>query len=138
MRKITYRVKSSPANMYAQGSLITSEDLINDYVASLRETEDADHIGYITTTDPSEAVAYICDAWGIELTTVSIDVTCPVCGGKLIWQNDIMAKDVFTNPDEYDDEAIVTDYVCGNCGRLITVTDPTKEEKKSLYFWQKK
>lgn len=137
MRK-QYRVeKSGPGSQYERGSLITDEQLIKDYLATLSDTEDADHIGYIQTTNKDEAVAYIADAWEMELTYVGDDMICPICGGRLLWQNDNLVKDIFDDSTGYDEYAIISDYICMNCGRLVTITDPTEEDKKLFDFWKK-
>ena len=70
----TYKVISDIENIYQPNTIITSDTLINDFLNTCNETEDADLIGWIytlkeTNTDNSiaQAIAFIADAWDIQL-----------------------------------------------------------------------
>lgn len=73
----TYKVIYDKLNTYQPNSVITSDTLINDYLDTCRETEDADLIGWLhtlkeTNTDNSiaRAIAFITDAWDIQLEEI--------------------------------------------------------------------
>lgn len=73
----TYKVISDIENIYQPYSIITSDKLINDYLECCNETEDADLIGWLytlkeTNTDNSiaQAMAFITDAWNIQLQEI--------------------------------------------------------------------
>jgi len=70
----TYKVISDIENIYQPNTIITSDTLINDFLNTCNETEDADLIGWLytlkeTDTDNSiaQAIAFITDAWDIQL-----------------------------------------------------------------------
>ena len=73
----TYKVISDIENIYQPNTIITSDTLINDFLNTCNETEDADLIGWLYTlkesnTDNSiaEAMAFITDAWDIQLEEI--------------------------------------------------------------------
>ena len=61
---------------------------------------------------------------------------CPICGGELIWQSEFMANECY-DVYEGDEEATVQYWQCSNCGRMLEITDPTKEERDTSYadYW---
>lgn len=73
----TYKVISDSENVYQPNTIISSDTLINDYLDTCNQTEDADLIGWLYTlkesnTDNSitQAIEFITDAWDIELEEI--------------------------------------------------------------------
>jgi hypothetical protein len=73
----TYKVIADIENVYLPNTIITSDTLINDYLRQCKGIEDADLIGWLHTlkeanTDNSiaQAVAFIADAWDIQLEEI--------------------------------------------------------------------
>lgn len=66
-----YKVLSSKENIYQKGEIIEDDTLINRFVETCNEVEDADFIGYILTTDKKEALELICNLWNINLQKLS-------------------------------------------------------------------
>lgn len=73
----TYKIISDSENIYLPNTIITSDTLINDFIDTCNETEDADLIGWLYTlkegnTDNSitQAISFIADAWNIQLEEI--------------------------------------------------------------------
>lgn len=72
-----YKVISDIENTYQPNSVITSNKLINDFLNTCNETEDADLIGWLytlkennTNNSIEEAITFITDAWNIKLEEI--------------------------------------------------------------------
>ena len=72
-----YKVISDIENTYQPNSVITSNKLINDFLNTCNETEDADLIGWLYTLKENnannsieEAITFITDAWNIQLEEI--------------------------------------------------------------------
>ena len=72
-----YKVIADIENVYQPNTIITSDTIINDYLACCNKTEDADLIGWIytlkeTNTDNSisQAITFITDEWDIKLEEI--------------------------------------------------------------------
>lgn len=72
-----YKVIADIENVYQPNTIITSDTIINDYLAYCNKTEDADLIGWIytlkeTNTDNSisQAITFITDEWDIKLEEI--------------------------------------------------------------------
>lgn len=72
-----YKVISDIENTYQPNSVITSNKLINDFLNTCNETEDADLIGWLYTLKENnanksieEAITFITDAWNIKLEEI--------------------------------------------------------------------
>ena len=63
-------------------------------------------------------------------------MTCPYCGGRMVWSTPDMAYELC---DEYDEEdtAVVDYYVCQECGRDFEIYEPNEEARKTTYkqYW---
>lgn len=73
----TYKIIADSENVYLPNTIITSDELINDYLDCCNQKEDADLIGWLHTlkeanTDNSiaQAIAFIADAWDIHLEEI--------------------------------------------------------------------
>ena len=72
-----YKVIADKENVYQPNTIITSDTIINDYLACCNKTEDADLIGWLytlkeTNTDNSisQAITFITDTWDIQLEEI--------------------------------------------------------------------
>lgn len=72
-----YKVISDIENIYQPNSIITSDKLINDFLNTCNETEDADLIGWLytlkennTNNSITQAIEFITDAWNIQLEEI--------------------------------------------------------------------
>ena len=72
-----YKVIADIENVYQPNTIITSDTIINVYLACCNKTEDADLIGWIytlkeTNTDNSitQAITFITDTWDIQLEEI--------------------------------------------------------------------
>lgn len=82
----TYKIISDILNIYQPNTIITSNILINDYLKRCNDKEDADLIGWLHTlkeanTDNSiaQAMAFITDAWNIQLEEIKENKTLNKC-----------------------------------------------------------
>lgn len=73
----TYKVIEDKGEVYNPNQIITSDELIGDYLDICNDKEDADLIGWIIAlqrqnTDKSidEAIRFITDAWEITLEEI--------------------------------------------------------------------
>lgn len=72
-----YKIVHDVENVYADGTIISSDNLIEDYLDVCNSTEDADLIGWLYTlkqrnTEKSirQAVDFIADMWGIKIEEI--------------------------------------------------------------------
>lgn len=66
--KYEVEILADPGEVYAEGDTIDASDFINDYIGANDKNESL--CDYITTATIPEALAYICEAWGIEANLV--------------------------------------------------------------------
>ena len=73
----TYKIISDSENVYQPNTIITSDTLINDFIDTCNERENADLIEWLYTlkesnTDNSitQAISFIADAWNIHLEEI--------------------------------------------------------------------
>lgn len=59
---------------------------------------------------------------------------CWRCGHELICSGNFMISDYGDDLNE-DDDAIITNYFCSNCGASYEVTDTPENEKKHYPYW---
>lgn len=59
---------------------------------------------------------------------------CLFCRGELCWNSDFTRDEVFSDGDE---SGIVSYYTCMRCGREYEISEPTEEEKNTMYsdYW---
>lgn len=72
-----YKIVHDGENVYADGTIISSDSLIEDYLDVCNSTEDADLIGWLYTlkqrnTEQSirQAIYFIADMWNIEIEEI--------------------------------------------------------------------
>lgn len=73
----TYKIISDSENVYQPNTIISSDTLINDFIDTCNERENADLIEWLYTlkennTDNSitQAISFIADAWDIHLEEI--------------------------------------------------------------------
>ena len=66
-------------------------------------------------------------------------MTCPYCGGRMIWGSSCMANE---RVDGYEDEdtAVIDYYRCDTCGRDYEIVEPNETERETEYraYWNGK
>lgn len=73
----TYKIIADSKNVYLPNTIITSDTLINDFLACCNQTEDADLLGWLytlketnTDNDITMAITFIADTWNIQLEEI--------------------------------------------------------------------
>ena len=124
---------------YKVNDLISDEELFEDYESDEdTDWDDVSMVSYLRGRDNNDgAVRYIAMQWGMEVAHVDDIIVCPICGGRVTFGGECKIKDVYNDSEGFGDDAIEQLYICLECGRLITITDPTEEEKKNNYkrYW---
>ena len=66
------------------------------------------------------------------------DYKCFFCGGSLSFDGQDQASELFPQTFDGDEDAMVHNLHCLNCGREYEITDPTLEERNDRYknYWQ--
>lgn len=74
----TYKVIEDKGEVYKKNQIITSDELIEDYLDVRNDKEDADLLGRIITLKTKDtgnsidtAVQFITDAWGLTLEEIN-------------------------------------------------------------------
>ena len=62
---------------------------------------------------------------------------CWLCGTKLFCSGNFMISDWEGIEMIEDDVAMITDYVCPNCGTEYSVTEPSEALKEHYNYWKK-
>ena len=72
--EIKYRVISDDGEVYEPNSIITSTELVNDYIECLNEVEDKDTITYLHSLIKNNyhvtAIDFIKQMWGLQLEQI--------------------------------------------------------------------
>lgn len=73
----TYKIIADSKNVYLPNTIITSDTLINDFLACCNQTEDADLLGWLytlketnTDNDITMAITFIAETWNIQLEEI--------------------------------------------------------------------
>jgi len=61
---------------------------------------------------------------------------CWLCGKELICSGNLMISDLEGIDMKEDDDAMITDYVCPNCGTEYSITEPSENIKKHYPYWK--
>lgn len=61
---------------------------------------------------------------------------CWRCGHDLICSGNFMISDMEIDSLDENDDAIITDYLCPNCGAQYTVTDTPENDKQYYPYWK--
>ena len=124
---------------FPNNDLISDEELFEAYEADEDTTlEDVSMESYLRSRDNNDgAVLYIAEDWGMELKHVDDMIQCPICGGRMTFMGGCKINDVYQGADGFGDDAIIQDYICLECGRLISISDPKEDEKRNTYkgYW---
>ena len=69
----TYHCTYDPSDIYTD-KIVNANTLIEDYIDTCNEVEDADTIGWLYTTiednEQEKAIEFIANGWGLELTEI--------------------------------------------------------------------
>jgi len=60
---------------------------------------------------------------------------CWRCGHELICSSNFMLSDWGYDSLDEDDDALITEYSCPNCGAQYSVIDTPENEKKNYPYW---
>lgn len=66
MEKIKIIHDMDGENGYPVGTILTSQELIEDYTDCLNEVEDADTIHFLQSSKTEITIDFIADLWGLE------------------------------------------------------------------------
>lgn len=89
-----------------EGQILDGERLVNDYIETLNEKEDADTISFIKTSEIEKAVDFVAEAWNLEYDIITLedirktfDIRTPVDVGKFFFWI-VFEKNINFHPDD--------------------------------------
>lgn len=84
--KIKITFDSDGAYGYPKGTIIDGKDLVNDYIDSLNEVEDADTITFLRNSEIENSVDFIAQMWGLNYDIIPDDKVirkCTICDKEI-------------------------------------------------------
>ena len=84
--KIKITFDQDGAYGYPNGTIIDGKDLVNDYIDTLNEIEDADTINFLQTSEVEKSVDFVAQMWGLNYDVIPGDKVirkCSVCGKQM-------------------------------------------------------
>lgn len=71
---------------YPKGGIIDAKQLVEDYIDTLNEVEDADTIKFLKTSETEKAVDFVAEMWSLDYDVIPDDKVirkCSVCGKEI-------------------------------------------------------
>ena len=71
---------------YPKGEIIDGQQLVNDYIETLNEVEDADTISFLKRIEIEKAVDFVAEMWDLSYDIIPDDKVirkCTVCGKQI-------------------------------------------------------
>lgn len=85
--KINITFDPDGAYGYPKGEIIDGQQLVNDYIETLNEVEDADTISFLKRIEIEKAVDFVAEMWDLSYDIIPDDKVirkCTVCGKQII------------------------------------------------------
>ena len=71
---------------YPKGEIIDGQQLVNDYIETLNEVEDADTISFLKNTEIEKAVDFVAEMWDLSYDVIPDEKVvrkCAECGKEI-------------------------------------------------------
>ena len=84
--KINITFDPDGAYGYPKGEIIDGQQLVNDYIETLNEVEDADTISFLKRIEIEKAVDFVAEMWDLSYDIIPDDKVirkCTVCGKQI-------------------------------------------------------
>lgn len=118
--KIKITFDSDGAYGYPKGTIIDGKDLVNDYIETLNEVEDADTIRFLKNSEIEKSVDFVAQMWGLGYDVIPDDKVirkCSVCG------KDMIEGYVFDGTDCFCSYDCTADFFNGDRGCVEILLD---------------